>query len=101
MFIRNQLLIINSKYNFNNFKNFLFLFINFLLDPHPQKKGNIYNINLLNDSNACVLTHFSCIFAGGKTPDIGSRTYTEIMREHFLKGEESEVCYLKFIFAFN
>lgn len=28
---------------------------------------------------------------GGKTPDTGSRTYTQIMREQMLKGEESEV----------
>ncbi|XP_026467964.1 splicing factor 3B subunit 1-like [Ctenocephalides felis] len=28
---------------------------------------------------------------GGKTPDVGSRTYTEIMREQMLKGEESEL----------
>lgn len=28
---------------------------------------------------------------GGKTPDFGSRTYTEIMREQMLKGEEAEV----------
>ncbi|KAG5321664.1 SF3B1 factor, partial [Pseudoatta argentina] len=28
---------------------------------------------------------------GGKTPDIGSRTYTEIMREQMLKGEETEL----------
>ncbi|KAG5340164.1 SF3B1 factor, partial [Acromyrmex heyeri] len=27
----------------------------------------------------------------GKTPDIGSRTYTEIMREQMLKGEETEL----------
>ncbi|XP_065345742.1 splicing factor 3B subunit 1 isoform X1 [Cloeon dipterum] len=28
---------------------------------------------------------------GGKTPDVGSRTFTEIMREQMLRGEESEV----------
>ncbi|XP_058806237.1 splicing factor 3B subunit 1 isoform X1 [Phymastichus coffea] len=28
---------------------------------------------------------------GGKTPDVGSRTYTEIMKEQLLKGEESEI----------
>lgn len=32
------------------------------------------------------------MFTGGKTPDVGSRTYTEIMREQMLKGEETEVC---------
>lgn len=32
------------------------------------------------------------LITGGKTPDIGSRTYTEIMREQMLKGEETEVC---------
>lgn len=35
----------------------------------------------------------SFVNIGGKTPDIGSRTYTEIMREQMLKGEEMEVCY--------
>lgn len=28
---------------------------------------------------------------GGKTPDVGSRTYTDIMREQLLKGEENEL----------
>lgn len=28
---------------------------------------------------------------GAKTPDVGSRTYTEIMREQLLRGEESDV----------
>ncbi|KAL5278450.1 SF3B1 family protein [Megaselia abdita] len=28
---------------------------------------------------------------GGKTPDVNSRTYTDIMREQMLKGEESEL----------
>lgn len=28
---------------------------------------------------------------GGKTPDVGSRTYTQIMREQMLKGEETEL----------
>ncbi|XP_011179915.1 splicing factor 3B subunit 1 [Zeugodacus cucurbitae] len=28
---------------------------------------------------------------GGKTPDVGSRTYPDIMREQMLKGEESEL----------
>lgn len=32
------------------------------------------------------------MITGGKTPDIGSRTFTEIMREQLLKGEETEVC---------
>jgi len=31
------------------------------------------------------------LLTGGKTPDVGSRTYTEIMREQMLKGEEMEV----------
>lgn len=31
------------------------------------------------------------LFLGGKTPDVSSRTYTQIMREQLLKGEESEV----------
>jgi hypothetical protein len=37
-----------------------------------------------------VLPAFLCL-AGGKTPDVGQRTYTEIMREQLLKGEEAEV----------
>jgi splicing factor 3B subunit 1 len=28
---------------------------------------------------------------GGKTPDVGSRTYSQIMQEQKLKGEENEV----------
>ncbi|KAF6208816.1 hypothetical protein GE061_014557 [Apolygus lucorum] len=28
---------------------------------------------------------------GGKTPDVGSRTYTEIMREQMVRGEETEI----------
>lgn len=32
---------------------------------------------------------------GGKTPDMGSRTYTEIMREQRIKGEEAEVSFYK------
>ncbi|KAF4527299.1 hypothetical protein B566_EDAN001073, partial [Ephemera danica] len=31
------------------------------------------------------------MIAGGKTPDVGSRTYTEIMREQQLHGEEAEL----------
>lgn len=34
---------------------------------------------------------FWFLITGGKTPDIGSRTYTEIMREQLLKGEETEL----------
>lgn len=49
------------------------------------------------------MTHF--YVSGGKTPDHGSRTYTEIMREQFLKGEESEVSFFflnfKFFYLFN
>lgn len=30
-------------------------------------------------------------FSGGKTPDVGSRTYTEIMKEQYLRAEETEV----------
>lgn len=33
------------------------------------------------------------LLAGGKTPDVGSRTFTDIMREQQLKGEESEVSF--------
>lgn len=31
------------------------------------------------------------LFSGGKTPDVGSRSFKDIMREQQLKGEESEV----------
>jgi splicing factor 3B subunit 1 len=34
---------------------------------------------------------FINIFPGGKTPDVSSRTYTEIMREQQLRGEEAEL----------
>jgi hypothetical protein len=34
------------------------------------------------------------VFAGGKTPDLGSRTYTEIMKEQLLRGEETEVIFI-------
>jgi len=34
---------------------------------------------------------FLIIFLGGKTPEVGSRTYTDIMREQMLKGEENEM----------
>lgn len=37
---------------------------------------------------SCVLFR---VLTGGKTPDVGSRTYTQIMREQMLKGEEVEV----------
>lgn len=32
--------------------------------------------------------------SGGKTPDVGSRTYTEIMKEQYLRAEETEVSHL-------
>lgn len=31
------------------------------------------------------------LLTGGKTPDVGSRTYTEIMKEQYLRAEETEV----------
>lgn len=34
---------------------------------------------------------FFSFIAGGKTPDFASRTYTQIMREQMLQGEETEV----------
>lgn len=34
---------------------------------------------------------FILSFIGGKTPDVGSRTYSQIMQEQKLKGEENEV----------
>lgn len=34
---------------------------------------------------------FLFVISGGKTPDVGSRMYSQIMREQMLKGEESEV----------
>lgn len=36
---------------------------------------------------------FDLLFTGGKTPDVHTRTYTQIMREQMLQGEESEVIY--------
>lgn len=41
----------------------------------------------INPSIVC----FFCSSIGGKTPDVGSRTYSQIMREQQLRGEESEV----------
>lgn len=32
-----------------------------------------------------------CRLAGGKTPDVGSRTYAHILREQQLRAEEQEV----------
>lgn len=34
---------------------------------------------------------FIHVIPGGKTPDVKSRTYTEIMREQQLRGEEAEL----------
>lgn len=34
---------------------------------------------------------FPRLISGGKTPDVKSRTYTEIMREQQLRGEEAEL----------
>lgn len=54
-----------------------------------------YNKNIViyfvQVSNSCALRDFCFMISGGKTPDVGSRTYTEIMKEQLLKGEESEV----------
>lgn len=33
--------------------------------------------------------------AGGKTPDVGSRTYAHIIREQQLRAEEQEVSIIK------
>jgi len=33
----------------------------------------------------------SSCFVGGKTPDVGSRTYANILREQQLRSEEQEV----------
>ena len=49
------------------------------------------HIFLIANNNICF------VIAGGKTPDVGSRTYPEIMREQLLKGEELEVNYLNLI----
>lgn len=38
-------------------------------------------------------------FSGGKTPDVGSRTYTEIMKEQYLRAEETEVSFSSNIFS--
>jgi hypothetical protein len=34
------------------------------------------------------------LIAGGKTPELGSSTYMEIMKEQLLCGEEKEVRFL-------
>lgn len=31
------------------------------------------------------------VLAGGKTPDLNARGYTQIMKEQLLRGEENEV----------
>lgn len=60
--------------------------------------GHSKSLRGLIDGVRCVLRGVSALclpfpraLAGGKTPDVGSRTYTQIMREQMLKGEESEV----------
>ena len=45
--------------------------------------NDIYEIRLT--------TYCLFVFLGAKTPDVGSRTYKEIMQEHFLRNEESEL----------
>jgi GTPase SAR1 family protein len=42
-------------------------------------------------ANSYALRDLCFVISGGKTPDVGSRTYTEIMKEQLLKGEETEV----------
>lgn len=37
------------------------------------------------------ITNNVTLILGGKTPDVGSRTYTEIMKEQYLRAEETEV----------
>lgn len=39
----------------------------------------------------CIINILFYFFLGGKTPDVGSRTYSQIMQEQKLKGEENEV----------
>lgn len=34
---------------------------------------------------------FVLVVPGGKTPDVSSRDYSQILREQILKGEESQV----------
>lgn len=48
---------------------------------------------ILRHYNKYIVHEYYILFliTGGKTPDIGSRTYTEIMREQMFKGEEAEV----------
>lgn len=49
------------------------------------------------------LAHFFLLvyFTGGKTPDVSSRTYSQIMREHMLQGEETEVSYYILLMPFR
>ena len=61
-------------------------------------KGLFKKLGIIAISNsyaACVT--FACVIAGGKTPDVGSRTYTEIMREQLLRGEETEVSKIRML----
>lgn len=50
-----------------------------------------YGPNLLNTYIPFLNLLLYCLYLGGKTPDVGSRTYSQIMQEQKLKGEENEV----------
>lgn len=49
------------------------------------------NLRKTPTNSTSLSNYFLHLLSGGKTPDVGSRTYTDIMREQQLKGEESEV----------
>lgn len=38
-----------------------------------------------------VLCSCAVVLAGGKTPEVNARGYTQIMKEQLLRGEENEV----------
>lgn len=48
-------------------------------------------INKIMITNCYALRDVWFVVTGGKTPDIGSRSYPEIMREQLLNVEETEV----------
>lgn len=51
-----------------------------------------YSARLIRTLRFAILTKsYHISIAGGKTPDVTSRTYTQIMQEQMLKGEENEV----------
>lgn len=44
---------------------------------------------------------YAVVFAGGKTPEVNARGYTQIMKEQLLRGEENEVRFYYLFFCLN